>query len=264
MKIHVVTVAYNLPHSTLKLFMSLNSDKGHEVHTHLFLHNAQNEAVVAVCEDLARTGEVTYYPYGTNRGLSKSWNEGILNAYGAGADVVIVVNDDCEFTAGDLDKLAECAVRHRENHFISCWGWNHHHQKRMPLAYSCFAINPIAIEQIGMFDENIVPIYTEDCDYAYRAKLLGLNEVYVADTNVDHQGSAAIHTDHQLRAQNGITHAANMAYYIRKWGGGPDRERFTNPFGDQRFGLYIDPAMREAPYPGYNRTVDEIVGLVKI
>ena len=158
MNIALVTTAYNLPMSTQRLIDSARLTK-YDLEIHLFLHS-RHDGTVQMCELLAKSSDVVYYPYGTNRGLSKSWNEGILNGYGNGADIVVVVNDDLYFSDGDLDKIAEKAIAYREGYIISCAGQNDAHGKRIPSqGYSCFAFNPIALETLGMFDENIFPIY---------------------------------------------------------------------------------------------------------
>ena len=115
MKIHIVVVAYGLPEDTEKLLACKPAVKKNynKFHWHLFLHSQITE-VVAVCEKAAKRKNVTYYPYGTNRGLAKSWNEGILAGYDAGADVVIVSNDDMMPGPGDIETVAEAAMKQRE------------------------------------------------------------------------------------------------------------------------------------------------------
>lgn len=292
MRIGIVTIAYNLPEATRKLYESVQATKGeHEVEYHLFLHS-RNPEVVEVCEAIAQDPDVIYHDYGINRGLSKSWNDGLLWAYldrdislfvkarynedvgyqtvnlGGqiipACDVVIVVNDDCVFGDGDLIKLAEYAVKHRDLYMVTCMGHNHRHNKRMPLEYSCFALNPIALQRVGVFDENIFPIYLEDCDYAYRAKLAGLKMGMVENTNVAHQGSGAIYADPALMAQHNITFAANMSYYMRKWGGVNEQEKYTSPFNNPNFDAYISPDVRQVPYGANYDRLHEVDKLVKI
>ncbi|MFX6027917.1 hypothetical protein ABTE84_21450, partial [Acinetobacter baumannii] len=71
--------------------------------------------------------------------------------------------------------------------------------QRLPsCGYACFAINPIALETLGCFDENFFPAYCEDQDYARRAALAGLSEENCADTQIVHMGSNAIFSDAML------------------------------------------------------------------
>jgi GT2 family glycosyltransferase len=250
----VVVVAYNQPVWTARLFETAVSSE-HDVAFHLFLHSDDGETA-RVCETLARRTDVRYYPYGVNRGVSRAWNEGILAARDERADAVVVANDDVYFSPGDLDRIAAKASSHRERYIVSCAGYHERLGRRLPShGYSCFAINPIALETIGCFDENFFPAYCEDQDYARRAALAGLTEENCADVNVVHAGSAAIYASAELMRRNAATQGLNMAYYVRKWGDHAGRERFTRPFGNPDFQLRIAPEERAAPYgPGYDRT----------
>lgn len=258
MRIALVTVAYALPEATAALVESARSRRG-TVEVHLFLHSTL-PAVREMCEQLAEREGVTLYPYGSNRGLSRSWNEGVLAAYGAGADCVVVANDDIRFGEGDLDLVAGHAAAHRDRHLVSCAGHHAGLGHRIPShGYSCFGLNPIALERIGCFDENIFPIYCEDQDYAYRARLAGLEETNCPYTAVTHGGSSTIRSDPDLARCNVTTHGLNQAYYRRKWGGDGGAERFLHPFDDPALDHFIPPDRRGSPYgPRYDRTGREL------
>ncbi|KAB2860690.1 MAG: glycosyltransferase, partial [Anaerolineae bacterium] len=124
MKIGIVTTAYALAAATDQMIETALRDAKHEREMHLFLHSGHG-MVRSTCEHWAKHEAVVYYPYGTNRGLARSWNEGMLAAYTNGCDVVLIVNDDIVFSEGDVDQLAEYAVNHRENFIVTCRGWNH-------------------------------------------------------------------------------------------------------------------------------------------
>ena len=249
MKIGIVTTAYALAAATHELIDTALRGGRHEREIHLFLHSGHAH-VRATCEHWAKHEAVIYYPYGTNRGLANSWNEGILAAYyDALCDVVLVVNDDIIFAEGDVDTLAEYAVAHRENYIVSCRGWNHGLGKHDSIGYSCFAINPIALKTIGVFDQNFSPIYYEDNDYTIRATIAGLSEGHCADTKLEHGGSATIRFAGQdYRQQHNRTFEANKRYYMRKWGGEPGKETYRTPFNVPWMTVYIGPEKRDAPY----------------
>lgn len=275
MKIGVVMVAYNNAGAIRRLFESAVT-YSYEVEYHLFLHSQQAD-VVAVCENISSPpsplsnaqkqviseGErcVHYYPYGGNRGLAKSWNEGILNAYANGCQTVIVVNDDVEFATGDLAALADFALLQQEYYIVTAQGWHLRHHQHEDMGFSCFAINPIALEKIGCFDENFFPIYFEDCDYAYRALRLGLKRGFCELTRVKHGGSQSIkQEDADLMAQHHLTFTRNKEYYLRKWGGEPHFEKYDFPFGESGYGFMIAPEHRDKPYGEFfDRTDREIV-----
>ncbi len=271
MKIGVVMVAYNQADAIRRLFESAVT-YSYEVEYHLFLHSQQAD-VVRVCEGIAQTtpnpalspsqwgkGDIHYYAYGVNRGLAKSWNEGMLNAFANDCQTVIIVNDDVVFGESDLGALADCALLQQNYYMVSAQGWHEKHQQTMDMGFSCFALNPLALEKLGCFDENLFPIYFEDCDYAYRAKRLGLEAGYCAVTRVQHGGSASIiKEDAELMAQHVLTFTRNKEYYLRKWCGEPHFEEYDYPFGESGYGFYIAPEKREKPYGYFDRTDGEIV-----
>src|SRR5205085_1350846 len=85
--------------------------------------------------------------------------------------------DAARAARGDLDGVAAKAMRCRERYIVSCAGPHQRLGRFLPShGYSFFAVNPIAIETIGCFDENFFPAYCEDQDYARRAALAGLSE----------------------------------------------------------------------------------------
>ena len=259
MKVAVVTIVYSsstCPSSVLETA----SASAHAVECHVFLHSRYPKLVEA-CGRIAQDPSVVYYPFGSNRGVSKSWNEGILASFARQADVVIVANDDIRFSPGDIDKIARRASDCRDRYIISCAGFHERFNRRMPsLGYSCFAINPIAIEKVGCFDENIFPAYCEDQDYARRAGLAGLHEENCPDTALSHAGSNSVLSDPALGRQNALTHRRNLEYYRLKWGGYGGQETFQHPFNNPRIGFHIAPRSRENPYgPTYDRRDRNIV-----
>ena len=261
MKVAIVTIAYSSANCVRRLAESANSCL-HQLEFHIFLHS-KDPNLVQVCTTLSQGSRVVYYPYGCNRGVSKSWNDGVLAAYARSADVVVVANDDIEFSRDDVDKIVAKAVVHRDRYIVSCAGFHSHINRRLPsLGYSCFAINPIALERIGCFDENLFPAYCEDQDYSCRAALAGLREENCSDTIISHVGSSAIMSDPALARQNELTQGRNLAYYRRKWGGDRSFETFQRPFNDPRLTYYIDPENRPSPYGlDYDRSDQDVVKL---
>lgn len=258
MKISIVTVAYLQPEATMRLLHSAVSEC-HEVDYHIYLHAP---AALAACEYFMSVhNDVNAYDYEGNRGLAKSWNDGILTAYEEGADVVIVVNDDYTLPSGDLDKLAEMAFDNRDRFHVAAYG------QVSPghigaIAYGCFALNPIALEKVGCFDENFFPIYWEDMDYARRAALAGLDGLVCTETFIQHTGKPSSHfLRSDVHQQNAVTFELNRQYYARKWGGEAGQESYLLPFDNLSFDYRIPPESRHAPYGKFDRTDQEIVKL---
>lgn len=250
MNIHIILVAYALPEETWRLFAALD---GADVTWHLFMHSRTPE-ILAVCRKIALHSNVYYNAYGENRGLARSWNEGLLAAYVRGADMAIIANDDVTATRDDLHTLALAALTHRDHYRVSATGWDEREKQETDMRFALAAVNPVALERIGCFDENFWPVYYEDLDWERRAELAGLRALTLARGGVVHQGSATRYSSPEAAAVHQATFWKNRNYYILKWGGFEGEERVTVPFNNDAFGLRIAPSSRGAPYPGYNRT----------
>lgn len=253
--IHITVVAYALDLDPL-----VRDLHGLEITWHCYLHS-QNEEVAGGCEYIAEAlGEqFIYHPYGVNRGLARSWNDGLIESAEMGATVMMIANDDIVASYADVLRLADAATRYRDYGFIECMGVDQRMGRRQPMAFALCAVNPIAIETIGYMDENLFPYGFEDSDYARRAGLEGVKWLTLEDVNIVHVGSATVAASPTLARQNQITFNATKAYYVQKWGGEPGAEQYSVPFDDPTFDLRIDESVRNAPYYGYNRTDTEIV-----
>lgn len=250
MKIGVVVIGYSRPDSLKKLLESTYSD---DVFYSLFTHSKnKNVADVMGAFENAHFDHVDYRPYGVNRGLALSWNEGIHVQYEDGADVVIVINDDVAISGEDLHKLAQYAIDHREAGIVTPWGFNKRMNEQQYIQYSCFAINPLALERVGYFDINFFPIYYEDCDYSRRAFLLNVPIIGLDGTALNHESSATIYNDDNLFQQNNITFKANQSYYLMKWQGDPTREGFKYPFNNREIPLKIEWDRAFSPYDDWD------------
>lgn len=250
MKIGVVSVVYRLPGATLGMIESAETSS-QNVHYYLYQHSDMPglELLKQALEKYST--RIHWYDYGHNRGLAKSWNEGIAEAYDDGCDVVLVVNDDVVFGDGALDAMAECAMENRDNFVITVLDTSE---------FSCFAINPIALETIGWFDENFFPIYWEDIDYLRRASLAGLERMKCLEADVQHGGSSSLKVSDEYERQHHKTFKRNRTYYERKWGGYNGNERYSRPFNHPKFDLMIQFEERDAPYGAeYDRADQDIV-----
>lgn len=230
----------------------LSATSEHDLEVHLYVQ-ADTPSVAGACMYLSGAEKhVRCHGYEFARSLAATWNAGLIRAFDGGRDVVLIANDDIVFTPGDVDAIAETAAANADRFLVSCAGrelrggqrtWTH--------GYSCFALNPIALEHVGCFDENFFPAWWEDCDYHRRAALLGLRDVHVETTDVLHLGGGS-----RLAATASGTIFAgdrNAEYYRRKWGGMPPHEQFARPFDDASVDLRIAPERRERPYGEHDR-----------
>jgi GT2 family glycosyltransferase len=252
MRIHLATIAYNSGDGVADWITTAISAQ-HELRYQIFLHSA-HPPTVAACRKLVSRADVQSEEYMVNRGVSRSWNDAILDGYGSGADLVVLSNDDIRFGPGDLDDLVAYAAAHPEAFMVGCAGPDlRADEHKDSHDFACFVLNPVALDVIGCFDENITPAYEEDHDYNRRAILAGLPAESCPGTRVVHHGSGTIYRDAGLFEENKATHWENWTYYQRKWGGPWENEMFASPFNSSEFGVRIAPEARHRPYGDFDR-----------
>lgn len=178
----------------------------------------------------------------SNLGVSGAWNLGMKVT--PTEPWWLICNSDLTFGAGDLARLEAAVDEDSDTHCFM-------------FGMAAFALTRHTLDRVGWFDENFHPAYDEDLDWDRRAKLVECERVETGFTGT-HVGSATVMADPELRYRNGITHAANDAYYARKWGGHKQGgETFLTPFnrgghiGDWR----LEPdRLREQAWPRPRQT----------
>jgi len=190
-----------------------------------------------------------------NAGVAGAWNEIIKLFPGDSGHWWLIANDDIQFAPGDLQRMsAECGVWSAKCGIL--YG-NH--------GASFFALTRYGVEKVGLFDENIYPAYLEDCDWSYRADLLGVRRMALPGCLAVHggprdahapssagegwlSGSCTVNSDPVLREKNMRTHGANFNYYRAKWGGINGQEQYKTPFNDPHWPVWawkFDPEFRQ-------------------
>jgi GT2 family glycosyltransferase len=167
-----------------------------------------------------------------NVGVAGSWNEIIMLFP---SPWWMLVNNDIQFTPGDLEKMAKAAEANPDAGHI--YG-NH--------GASWFVVTEHCIRTISLFDFNLRPAYLEDSDHAYRCDLAGLKRITIPDCNAIHgeqvrghmEGSRTVNATPQLQMENSRTHGNNFNYYRRKWGGVNEQETFKHPFNNPNLPLW--------------------------
>lgn len=157
--------------------------------------------------------EVRVLKMPTNQGVAGSWNLGIkLLPF---EKVWFFSSADTVYKPGALANLAKA----QPDNITLCDSFPH---------WQTFAIGERVVKTIGLFDENLFPIYFEDNDYTKRASLDGIGIVY-ADVPVHHDNSSTITSDHNLARQNQRTYGNNQDYFQNKhdglWHWSLDRRR---------------------------------------
>ncbi|MBL8162467.1 MAG: glycosyltransferase family 2 protein [Anaerolineae bacterium] len=251
-RIDLILVTYALSQELLELFTAADAPN---VFWRVFTHSAHEDVLMAVRAIEARAKlRMCVYDYQTNRGLARSWNDGIYYAYMTGADLAVLINDDMLPGREDVQRVARAAMLYPHVGIVKCMGFDERSQTRTSMEFGLTGITRAGWEQVGAFDEMIWPIYWEDIDWERRRKLLGVEEYMVVDTHARHAGSkTAIVTPNGV-AQAQVHYDVNARYYRDKWGGTHlEGERFTHPFNNPALGCYISPARRHNPYPSEAR-----------
>ncbi len=179
-----------------------------------------------------------------NSGVAASWNE-VIKLFPA--PWWLLVNNDIAFAPGDLEKVsAFISKEYTRNDAppLACAYANH--------GASAWAVTLHGIQTVGLFDENIFPAYLEDCDWSYRADLLGARRANIPDCHLIHgddfqTGSCTVNSDPRLQRLNATTHGGNFDYYRRKWGGSNGQETFKVPFNHPHWPVWawkFEPQIR--------------------
>jgi len=244
-KITLGMVVYNSGDEIIKTVEALSPDK-----VVLVTHSDREETLDAV-ERVKSNYRTDVYDYRWNRGLASSWNEIIHNELNP-RDILVISNDDILFGEHDRDVLLEKVPKMREYPIVCASGYDESVDSNVSLGYACFVVNPILLDTVGYFDENIFPAYFEDIDHARRIVLSGLSEASV-ELGVWHGRSATLSRGDDLFRRSVMqAFLENKKYYIRKWGGEIGHETYTTPF-DADFGYLIDWDSRLNPYGLFDR-----------
>jgi GT2 family glycosyltransferase len=272
-KIGVIVISYNADPEPL--FNTMRSSR-HDVRAYVFLHG-QDARLRSKLQAITASIDSRYYPYGTNRGVARSWNEGLRASFADGNDATMLINDDLFFYEGGFDAFADYVLsesrRVPEFGTLSTFGLDtgtsegvgagKFYQRPHWQGAACMAVGRRAIEAVGYFDQNFWPAYFEDADYFRRLELSRIPRLWDERILVEHNRSQTVRADFLLQRLHDERVRRNEQYYIRKWGGlrgwgGPDAlpglEFFKHPFNDPEVGLMIPDATIETPYgPSYDR-----------
>jgi len=81
--------------------------------------------------------------------------------------------------------------------------------------WQTFAVGEKVVEQIGLFDEALHPIYFEDNDYERRVTNAGLR-IDKLPLALKHDNSSTINSSNKFAERNNVTFADNKHYYNQK------------------------------------------------
>lgn len=168
-----------------------------------------------------RFHNVYIWPQTYNLGVARAWNtfhDTITDDY------IIIANDDVQVEPYTIERMVTAAEQNPNQILFSGDGASGN-------AFSLFLLTKFGYDVIGKFDEHFYPAYFEDNDYARRMFLKGYYVVPVNGATYFHVGSSTMakYTPMEMDAHHNAFRA-NMAYYLRKWGGMPQVEEFETPF----------------------------------
>ncbi|MEN8208172.1 MAG: hypothetical protein ABFR50_02865 [Candidatus Fermentibacteria bacterium] len=236
----------------------------------LLLHFVSKDKEIA---EYLRTDEIApnaenefIHSIGYNIGVAHCFNEALYKGYDVGDyDYVFLINSDIRFYPGDIDRMISLAEASPDKALITVKGTHAKHGTDFERSHGLAAsiLMPGAFREVGYFDENIFPAYFEDCDYFQRVRLARGKGSVNENTSLEdpdnplvaclltgkthHEGSSVIYSDKRMLRLNSYFYDRNKEYYISKWGGANDHEKYTVPFSSFD-SLRIDSANRAHPY----------------
>lgn len=261
MKIEIVVPAINLWEKyTKQCIESLNEAmmraKAHGVDSHIILiDNASTDETQTEAAKLE--SKLFHYQRNDERwGFQKSVNFGVNYGWENGAEFALVCNNDItihpeaiwrlveRFSKGDVGMVTCMDVRGEVNEKglfpNQIRTLNAKEKESVDEAphpnFSAFMVSKEAWNIIGEFDELFFPAYHEDNDYHYRMKLLDIPAIVLPTAMFYHYGSRT-----QNEAQeNGLPMVPSpmfensRAFYVKKWGGMPNEEKYKFPFNSSK------------------------------
>ena len=165
-----------------------------------------------------------------NEGCAHGWNTVLRFGWRMGSAYMLVANSDIYFKPGHLGRMhAWLSQEIQPTGGEGFFSVPVHGGGMMP--FSMFIATRSLVERIGLYDENIFPVYYEDTEYLWRMNLLGL-KVIVADTEkqvtfvhgdegnaMSRLGGGQMDTPKQAGAKMELRHrAATPMYVANKWG----------------------------------------------
>lgn len=179
-----------------------------------------------------------------NIGCAPGWNS-IIKGFPE-CDHWIIANNDTLFLPGDLEKYEKL---HQENPEALILAANK--------SFSCFLISHMVLNELGLFDENIFPIYNEDIDYMIRANKAGVPVIPInSEIGESNNGSWTIRSSESYANSNRITQQENKKYVSNKWG--PNNE-YTSPWKNSDYSMghwQYDPYLRRQQSAAWNNMED--------
>ena len=198
--------------------------------------------------DYAQSRRVRLWGYPLPIPLAAVWNTALNYAWTRGETEALVVNNDVRLrpdtyeilraVKDELGALFVSGVGVTEEQYVAAQSLTFRDLLQTPSKggpdFSCFLISQVCHEHFP-FDEEFRPAYCEDLDYHRRLMLAGERDrIFSVNLPFHHidRGSGTLKAmDEEKRQRFARRIDASRAYYQQKWGGPPNQETFTIPFG---------------------------------
>lgn len=196
------------------------------------------ESIATICKNKNQNINKIYIdrPF-RNLGVATSWNT-IIKSFPECA-YWLIVNNDTVFHPGDLERY-HTAYLNNQNALILDSNAN------INSGFGGFIITPHVVATIGLFDENIWPMYFEDVDYLERVKRANISKISIEGIKYDEsQHSQMIKSNEQYKRNNYQTQNLSKQYMESKWG---PNYSFQHPWNHQSrtvFDWIYDPYRRK-------------------
>jgi hypothetical protein len=178
-----------------------------------------------------------------NRGVGKSWNDGIAHSLLDGNIVTAVINDDVEFNDCGFDNWISYILESQSDGLFFTNGEEPQEDGSSIIRtqdFACYSLGLDAINRVGSFDEYFVPAYYEDVDYNIRCDKLGVSFVSDERVNCRHKRSSTLKNNAELAEQAPQFMNRNRKYMIEKWGADFDHiVVYNKPFNDDNNTIFI-------------------------
>lgn len=152
-----------------------------------------------------------------NMGVCPAWNS-IIKSFPE-MPFWLIANNDTVFLPGDLEKYHNTWLANKDHLIVDA-----------SKSFSCFITSPYIVSKIGLFDENIWPIYSEDVEYFIRMKKVGIERIPIpSDIGYSNDGSWTIKSSTKYKINNNQTQENNRIYVEQKWG---KNQEYQTPYND--------------------------------
>lgn len=257
-KIGIITVTYNSSAVIDEFLVSLFEQVG--VNWHLYVVDSASQDDTCNKISAYNSERITYIQQNENVGFAKGNNIGISRAIIDGCDDLLLVNNDTVFDDLFLNKL----LKHRDNYpdvvltpkiyypdkaTLWCAGGGfkpnrayaayhrgeneidigqYNHDYYCDFVPMCCVMIPISVWlKVGQLDEKYF-IYSEDADWFYRAKYLGVKLRYCFEPSLIHKVSSLTGG---AKSKTGAWYGSrNRIYFLRKHFAGWQRYKFLGVY----------------------------------